>query len=45
MLQAKDDEVVRYVSSEAGFTSLRIDKGMDHLIYNQRYRHGGRTSY
>jgi len=34
MAEATDDEVVRYVNPDAGFTSLRIVKGMDRLIYN-----------
>jgi len=33
-----------YVNSEAGFPSLRIVKGVNHLIYNQQYQHGRRTS-
>jgi len=33
MVEAKDDKVVTYVNSETGFGSLRIVKGVDHLIY------------
>jgi len=44
MVEAKDDEAIMYVNSEAGFGSLTTVKGVDHLIYSQRYRHGGRTS-
>ena len=44
MAEAKDDEAVTYVNSEADFSSLRIVKGVDHLIYSQRYGLGGRTS-
>jgi len=33
MVEAKDDEAVMYVNSEAGFRSLRIANGVDRLIY------------
>jgi len=35
MVKAKDDKAVRYENSEAGFGSLRIVNGVDHLIYIQ----------
>jgi len=44
MAEAKDDEAVTYVNSKAGFSSLRIVKGVDHLKYSQQYGQGGRTS-
>jgi len=44
MVEVKDVEAVTYENSEAGFGSLWIVKGVDCLIYTQRYRHGGRTS-
>jgi len=44
MVEAKNDKAVTYENSEAGFGSLRIVKGVDRLIYDQRYQHGGRTS-
>jgi len=31
------------VDSEAGFGSLSIDEGVNRLIYNEQYQHGGRT--
>jgi len=33
MVEGKDDKVVKYVNSEAGFGSPRIVKGVDCLIY------------
>jgi len=33
MVEGKDDEVVTYVNSKAGFDSLRIVKGVDHMLY------------
>jgi len=44
LVQAKDDNAVTHENSEAGFGSLRIVKGVDRLIYDQPYRHGGMTS-
>jgi len=44
MAEAKDNEAVTYVNSEAGLGSLRIVKGVHRLIYIQRYRHGGKIS-
>jgi len=41
---AKNDEAVTYVNSNVGFGRLRIVKGVDRMIYIQRYWHGGRTS-
>jgi len=35
MVEAKDDEEVMYVNSNAGFLSLRSVKGVDRLIYIQ----------
>jgi hypothetical protein len=32
MVDAKDDKAGTYVNSETGFDSLRIVKGVDHLI-------------
>jgi len=32
-VQCKDDKADRYSNSEADFRSLRIVKGVDHLIY------------
>jgi len=37
MVQAKDDEAVMNVNSEAGCSHLRIVKGVDWLIYSQGY--------
>jgi len=44
MVEAKDDEAVTYVYSEAGLSGLRIVKGVDGLKYGQPYQHRGRTS-
>jgi len=33
MVEAKDEEALRYVNSEMGFGGLRIVKGVDRLIY------------
>jgi len=33
MVDGKDDKPVTYKNSETGFGSLRIIKGVDHLIY------------
>jgi len=33
MVEALDEEAVTYENSETGFGSLRIVKGVDHLIY------------
>jgi len=33
MVEGKDDDAVTYVNSEKGFCSIRIDRGMDRLIY------------
>jgi len=44
MVEAKNDESFMYVNSKAGFGNIWIVKSVNRLIYNQRYRHGGRTS-
>ena len=44
MVEGKNDEAVTYETSEAGFGSLRIVKGVDWLIYNQRSQYTGMTS-
>jgi len=33
MVEEKDDKAVMYVNSETGFGSLRIVKGLEHLMY------------
>jgi len=33
MVEAYDEEAVTYVSSQTGFGSITIVKGVDHLIY------------
>ena len=44
MVETKDKEAVMFVNSKAGFSRVRIILGVDHLIYDQQYQHGGRTS-